>query len=102
MVSKDQTIGGVIFIVCVIVAVGYFIALFFTEPLRNMGLIRDIANFRYWLLAIPVFIALIAVLAIGAWIGWTMLTTPPPKPIEEYRFEEEETKSEEGKTEKTE
>ena len=82
MVSKDQTIGGVIFIVCVIVAVGYFIALFFTEPLRNMGLIQDIASFRYWLLAIPVFIALIAVLAIGAWIGWTMATTPPPKPVE--------------------
>lgn len=24
-----------------------------------------------------------AVLAIGAWIGWTMATTPAPKPIEE-------------------
>jgi len=95
MVSKDQTIGGVIFVVCVIVAVGYFIALFFTEPLKSLGLIQDVAGFRYWLLAIPVFIALIAVLAIGAWIGWTMLTTPPPKPIEEYKFEEEESKTEE-------
>jgi len=72
----------------VTVAVGYFIALFFTEPLRSMGLIRDIASFRYWLLAIPVFIALIAILSIGAWIGWTMLTTPPPKPIEDLEREE--------------
>ena len=41
--------------------------------------------------AIPVLIAFIAVMAIGAWMGWTMATTPPPKPIEEI---EAETKSE--------
>jgi len=27
---------------------------------------------------------------IGAWIGWTMATTPPPKPIEEITAEVEE------------
>ena len=101
MVSKDQMIGGVIFVVCVIVAVGYFVALFFTEPLRSLGLIQDVAGFRYWLLAIPVFIALIAVLAIGAWIGWTMATTPPPIPIEEieYEIEKEEESTSESKAE---
>jgi len=26
--------------------------------------------------------AFIAILAIGGWIGYTMATTPPPKPIE--------------------
>jgi len=30
-----------------------------------------------------VFIGFIAILAIGAWIGWTMASTPPPKPAEE-------------------
>jgi predicted DNA-binding transcriptional regulator len=34
-----------------------------------------------------VLIAFIAVLAIGAWIGYTMTTTPPPKPIEEITAE---------------
>jgi len=46
-------------------------------------------------------IALIAILGIGAWIGWTMATTPPPKPIEEIEAEEkkEEEKAEEEKKE---
>jgi predicted DNA-binding transcriptional regulator len=34
-----------------------------------------------------VLIAFVAVLAIGAWIGWTMGTTPPPRPIEEIESE---------------
>ena len=42
----------------------------------------------------------IAILAIGAWIGWTMATTPPPKPIEEITTEIEE-KKEEPKAEET-
>jgi hypothetical protein len=36
-----------------------------------------------------VFVAFIAILAIGAWIGWTMATTPPPKPIEDITSEME-------------
>ncbi len=36
----------------------------------------------------------VAILAIGAWIGWTMATTPPPKPIEEITTEIEEKKEE--------
>jgi len=30
---------------------------------------------------------LILIFAIGAWMGWTMATTPPPKPIEEIETE---------------
>ncbi|PIU58843.1 transcriptional regulator, partial [Candidatus Bathyarchaeota archaeon CG07_land_8_20_14_0_80_47_9] len=29
----------------------------------------------------------VGILLIGAWIGWTMATTPPPKPIEEITAE---------------
>jgi len=36
-----------------------------------------------------VFIGFIAILAIGAWIGWIMATTPPPKPIEETGKQEQ-------------
>jgi predicted DNA-binding transcriptional regulator len=42
------------------------------------------------------FVAVAAVLAIVSWIGYTMATTPPPKPIEDIESElkEEEKTSE--------
>lgn len=82
--SKDQAIGGVIVAVCVIVALGYIGLLFFYDPyissLINLG---SAANVHFWTIATPVAVAFIAILGIGAWIGFTMATTPPPKPIEE-------------------
>jgi len=90
MVSKDQTIGGMIFAVCLIVGVLYTVGLFyFGEPFVGAGW-----HLEFWLIAIPVFLAFIAIMAIGAWIGWTMATTPPPKPIEEITSEIEEKKEE--------
>lgn len=94
MVSKDQTIGGIIFIVCLIVGILYTVGLFFWPGAAPLEW-----TLQFWLLAIPVFLAFIAIMCIGAWIGWTMATTPPPKPIEEITSEiekkEEETKPEE-------
>ena len=87
MVSKDQTIGGIIFVVCLLVGILYTVGLFyFGNPLGGWAI-------EFWLIAIPVFLAFIAIMGIGAWIGWTMATTPPPKPIEEIQTEgaEEET-----------
>jgi len=75
--SKDQAIGGLILTICVAIAIAYTIALFL--PIFEA--------IRLWLVAIPVFIAFVAVLAIGAWIGWTMATTPPPKPIQDIEHE---------------
>jgi predicted DNA-binding transcriptional regulator len=40
----------------------------------------------YWpllILEITAFLAVIVLLGILAWIGWTMATTPPPEPITE-------------------
>jgi predicted DNA-binding transcriptional regulator len=92
MVSKDQAIGGVICLVCAVVGVLYTVGLFwFGEPFKvNQGW-----GIQFWLIAIPVFIAFVAIMGIGAWIGWTMATTPPPKPIEEITSEIE---TEEKKT----
>jgi hypothetical protein len=102
--SKDQAIGGAIFIVCLLVAVFYIVTLFFpglfVDVIKNAGLTTTVADVKFWIIAIPVFIAFVAVLFIGAWIGWTMATTPPPKPIEEITTEIEE-KKEEMKTEET-
>ena len=36
---------------------------------------------------ITLFIAVSAILAILSWIGYTLATTPPPKPIEEIEKE---------------
>ncbi|MDH5460164.1 MAG: transcriptional regulator [Candidatus Bathyarchaeota archaeon] len=95
MVSKDQTIGGIIFLICAIVAILYTIGLFyFGNPLDW--------EIQFTLVVIPVFVALIAVMAIGAWIGWTMATTPPPKPIEEITSEIEEKIEEEKPPEEAE
>ena len=97
MVSKDQGIGGAILAVCVIVIVGYLLLVLF--PAQIYGLIGTVTvntgnAIRLDLVLILVSVAFIAVLAIGAWIGWTMATTPPPKPIEEITTEIEEKKEE--------
>jgi TRAP-type C4-dicarboxylate transport system permease small subunit len=91
MVSKDQGIGWVIFLVCVVVMIGYVVTLFGYEQVIKplLGVEWTTTGVRFWLVAIPVLIAFVAILAIGAWIGWTMATTPPPKPIEEFEVEEQ-------------
>ena len=74
--SKDQAIGGAILAVCVIVAIGYLITLFYPSWLTVFGLSEQAvmwhSDVQYWLIAAPVFIAFVAILLIGAWIGWTM------------------------------
>jgi len=91
MVSKDQAIGGAIFIVCLLVAVFYLVTLFYPQWLSSIAAPSDV---QFWVIAVPVFVAFVAIMAIGAWIGWTMATTPPPKPIEEITTEMEEKKEE--------
>ena len=76
--------------VCVLIALAFVGLLFLYDPyiadIINLGAAKDV---QYWLIATPVTIAFIAILAIGAWIGYTMATTPPPKPIEEITAETE-------------
>jgi hypothetical protein len=88
MVSKDQGIGEAILTVCVIVAIGYVVLV--AVPIDGLAT----ATIRLNAVLVLVSIAFIAILAIGAWIGWTMATTPPPKPIEEITTETEKKKEE--------
>ncbi len=97
MVSKDQIVGALIFALCLLVAVGYIAVLAFPEILAG-PLNLSKGDVRFWAVAIIVLIAFLAIMFIGAWIGWTIATTPPPKPIEEIEKEIEE----ERKPEKTE
>jgi predicted DNA-binding transcriptional regulator len=82
--SKDQAIGGAILTVCVIVIVGYLVLM--VDP----GLFSlNATEVRLDAVLILVSAAFVAILGIGAWIGYTMATTPPPKPIEEITTEVE-------------
>ncbi len=91
--SKDQAIGGAILAVCVIVAVAFAILAIFPSSVSSLLGMAVNANtgttFRLNAVLILVSIGFIAILAIGAWIGYTMASTPPPKPIEEITAEHE-------------
>jgi predicted DNA-binding transcriptional regulator len=84
--SKDQAIGGAILAVCLLVAICYAVLAIF--PAEIYGLLGQTVTantgytIRLYAVLIPVLIAFLAILFIGAWIGYTMATTPPPKPIE--------------------
>src|SRR5216117_8354 len=67
--NKDQSYGGLIFAVSAIVFIIYLISLT-GEPWRTYAI------------EIPVVLGVLGILGITAWIGWTMLTTPPPAPLE--------------------
>ncbi len=86
--SKDQAIGGAILAICIIIAIGYTILVIQPNWITgSLGIQITDNEARLYAALVPVFIALIAVLLIGAWIGWTMATTPSPKPIEEITTE---------------
>lgn len=73
-VSRDQVIGATLVLVSVIVIVIYGWLVFLTD---------------WWvfLLKLTGFIAVLGIFGILAWIGYTLATTPPPKPIEEIEKE---------------
>jgi predicted DNA-binding transcriptional regulator len=80
--NRDKIIGLFIFIVSILGIIIYAWLLFFIFPII--------------VIQITLFIAVSAILAILSWIGYTLATTPPPKPIEEIEKElEEEIKNEE-------
>lgn len=76
--SRDRLIGWVLVAVSVAVIFLYGWLMWFNEEL-SMVLIK-----------LTLTIAVIAVFGILAWIGYTLATTPPPKPIEEIEKEIEE------------
>jgi len=84
--NKDQAYGAVVLIVSLAIAILYLASLFpsyFTLP----------TWLAWWAIALPVILAVLAVLTICMWIGWVMLTTPPPPPLEEAAPEPAESKA---------
>lgn len=93
--SKDQGYGLVIFLVSIVIAVVYLVA-FFAPWIGLPAEWHDLA------VGIPVLLFVLLVLVISGWIGWTMVTTPPPAPLEpEVSLPKEEEPEKPSKTNRT-
>jgi predicted DNA-binding transcriptional regulator len=73
--SRDQVYGATIFLISLAIAIIYVIA-FFPQAFSLPMWWHEIA------VGFPVLLFVLAVLVISMWIGWTMMTTPPPAPLE--------------------
>jgi predicted DNA-binding transcriptional regulator len=95
--SKDQTIGATILAVCTLIGIFYVTTLFYPQWLNTFGMQVTESNVQFWTITIPVLVTFIAILGICGWIGWTVATTPSPKPIEDItsEIENKETESKE-------
>ena len=74
--SKDQALGAVLLIASVLGIIIYGWLVFLTE-------------YSLLVLELTGFVAIAGILGILSWIGYTMATTPPPKPIEDLEEEKE-------------
>ncbi len=70
--NKDQLIGALLLIVSIIGIIVYGFLMY---------------SFSTIVLQITVFLIIAAGLVVVGWIGYTLATTPPPKPIEEIEKE---------------
>jgi len=89
-VSKDQAIG-------VLLLVGGILGILL------YGWLVFLSEWAMVVLQLTGFVAVAGVLGILSWIGYTLATTPPPKPIEEIEkeLEEELKETEEAKPEES-
>ena len=53
------------------------------NPLILFATLGGFLSYGPWAVILPIWIAALLILVIAMWIGWTMLTTPPPVPLEE-------------------
>ncbi len=80
---RDRALGALLLLISIIVIIVYGYLLFMTE-------------YDLILIKITMYIIVVVVFGIVGWIGYTLATTPPPKPIEEI---EKELREELGKEE---
>ena len=88
---RDKSLGGLILTASILAMMGYFWWLFLAPDWIILG-----RSFRDWALIAPVVVIVYLFLFILAWIGWAMVTTPPPLPATERAREEGEEAEKEG------
>jgi len=84
--ADDKVLGGVILVGSLAGIVVYF-WLLFMSPWATLTI------------QVSAFLAVGMCLLIMAWIGYTLATTPPPMPLEDFDFEAELGESEESEEE---
>ncbi|MDD1777537.1 MAG: hypothetical protein LUQ65_05155 [Candidatus Helarchaeota archaeon] len=105
--QRDKLYGLIIFVGAAVVLVWYtFYALIYAgfyhgvyseTPawIQVIATLGGLLSYWGWAVILPIWIAALLILVIAMWIGWTMLTTPPPVPLEELEelgLDEEEEK----------
>lgn len=75
--NRDQAVGAGLALASIIILIVYIYLLFFT-------------SYDLLVIKLTALVAVGGVTGILAWIGYTLATTPPPKPIEEIEREIEE------------
>lgn len=106
--AKDKIIGLIIMIVGVLLAIFYTLASVVDLYLVTLGdlpqgfeipiLPIDVFDWRL-AVVLPLWLIMMLISIIAIWIGWSMLTTPAPVPLEEL---EEELEAEEAEAEEEE
>jgi hypothetical protein len=109
--GKEKVIGALILIVALLLLLYYTWGLVIlqifpglVDPLFTEGILKSIL-YPDWkfLVILPIWAAVVLIGVIAMWIGYTMVTTPAPEPLEDFDFEEEkagEEKKEEKKEDK--
>jgi hypothetical protein len=81
---RDKTLGALMCILGVLAMTGYFYWLFLV-PQDLVFLGRPLSD---WAVILPVAIIVYVFLFVIVWIGWTMVSTPPPLPVAPKSSEE--------------
>jgi predicted DNA-binding transcriptional regulator len=84
--ADDRILGGIILVGSIAGIVVYFWLLF-------------MSSWAWLTVQVSAFLAVAMCLLIMAWIGYTLATTPPPMPLEDFDFESEIGESEEASEE---
>ena len=102
--GKEKILGALIFLFAFLVLLYYTWALVLVQnAITGPGIaawIESIFPSGFWhdfflpdpmfLVILPIWAAAVLIMVIAMWIGWTMLTTPAPEPLEDFDFDEEE------------
>jgi hypothetical protein len=101
-VGKEKIIGALIFIIGLLAILYYTWGLVILpifpalktsiETMFGEGTIlaQLFAPDPMVLIILPIWLGVVLIMVIAMWIGWTMLTTPAPEPLEDFDFSEEE------------
>jgi len=81
---SDRSLGSLIFALGLIGAIAYVYWLFGPIPTgwEALFVAPEWMQSMRWAVVVPLVVAVLAVLFIAMWIGWTMAVTPPPTLID--------------------